>query len=307
VPSLTHAEAVERARLLTITAYDVRLDLTSATADDETGETFASRAVVRFASAEPGATSFADLKARRVRSITLNGAPLDPSTVTDGRLPLPGLAASNELVVEATMAYSRDGEGLHRDRGSRRRAPLRLSGTSSSTPRPASSPASTSPTSRPRTRARPRAEDWVVVGNGAGPRPTAARVARWRDQAALDLLRHVCAGPYVSASGRARRHPAGDLRAGLAPGPSSPRRRPRSSTSPRRSFDYYHAIFRDPVPVRRLRPGLRARVQRGAMENPGCVVLRDTYLFRGAASRRERLGRANTVCTRWRTCGSATW
>jgi aminopeptidase N len=114
VPSLTHAEAVERARLLTITAYDVRLDLTSATADDETGETFASRAVVRFASAEPGATSFADLKARRVRSITLNGAPLDPSTVTDGRLALPAWRRATSSTVEATMAYRRDGSGLHR-------------------------------------------------------------------------------------------------------------------------------------------------------------------------------------------------
>ena len=39
---------------------------------------------------------------------------LDPDGVVDGRLALPGLAADNELVVAATMAYSHDGQGLHR-------------------------------------------------------------------------------------------------------------------------------------------------------------------------------------------------
>ena len=33
----------------------------------------------------------------------------------------------------------------------------------------------------------------------------------------------------------------------------------------------------------------------GAMENPGCVVLRDQYLFRGAATHQQVLGRSSTI------------
>ena len=41
-------------------------------------------------------------------------APVDPSAYADNRIALTGLAETNELVVEATCAYSRSGEGLHR-------------------------------------------------------------------------------------------------------------------------------------------------------------------------------------------------
>ena len=44
----------------------------------------------------------------------LNGQELDPGTLQGHRLPLPGLRDVNQLRVEADMAYSRDGAGLHR-------------------------------------------------------------------------------------------------------------------------------------------------------------------------------------------------
>ena len=44
----------------------------------------------------------------------LNGRELDPGTLHGNRLPLPGLRDDNELRVEADMAYSRGGAGLHR-------------------------------------------------------------------------------------------------------------------------------------------------------------------------------------------------
>ena len=77
------------------------------------GPTFGSLTTVRFGCTEPGAATFVDLKARRVDRILFNGAELDPGCVHDGRLPLTRLAAENELVVEAQMAFSRDGQGLH--------------------------------------------------------------------------------------------------------------------------------------------------------------------------------------------------
>ncbi|MGN6752672.1 MAG: hypothetical protein ACTHJJ_08965 [Intrasporangium sp.] len=106
--SLTLAEARDRSELITVGSYAVQLDL------DQGAEVFGSVATVRFTCGSPGADSWVDVKAREVRSIRLNGRELDPATVDDGRLPLPDLAADNELTVEATMAYSHDGQGLHR-------------------------------------------------------------------------------------------------------------------------------------------------------------------------------------------------
>ncbi|HET7304486.1 MAG TPA: aminopeptidase N, partial [Segeticoccus sp.] len=94
--NLTRAEARERGDLLTVSSYDVTLDLT-------TGPTaFRTTSTVRFEAAEEGAETFIDLIAESVRSITLNGTALDPSTHFDGaRVRLPGLQGSNELVVDA--------------------------------------------------------------------------------------------------------------------------------------------------------------------------------------------------------------
>ena len=106
---ITRAETAERARLLSVDAYDVSLDLTRG------GEVFGSRSVIRFGCAEPGASSYADLIAENVREITLNGAVLDPAAAcAGGRIALPGLAARNELRVVADCRYSSTGAGLHR-------------------------------------------------------------------------------------------------------------------------------------------------------------------------------------------------
>src|SRR5258708_5894371 len=106
--NLTREEAADRARLLSVSSYEVELDLTTGP------ETFASTSVVRF-SAEPGSATFADLVAPQVHEITLNGRSLDPATVfADSRIALADLAADNVLTVRATCEYSHTGEGLHR-------------------------------------------------------------------------------------------------------------------------------------------------------------------------------------------------
>ncbi|MCW2757500.1 MAG: pepN 6, partial [Nocardioidaceae bacterium] len=107
--NLTREEAQARAALLDVTSYLVQLDLT-------TGDTtFASTTTSRFTATTPGASTFVDLDGAAVRSITFNGASLDPATVyVDSRIQLDGLAADNTLVVEADCPYSHTGEGMHR-------------------------------------------------------------------------------------------------------------------------------------------------------------------------------------------------
>jgi aminopeptidase N len=107
--NLTRDEAAARASLLDVMSYAVDLDLT-------TGDTtFASTTTIRFTCREPGASTFADLVDATIHEIRLNGESLDPATAyEDSRIALPGLAADNELVVRADCTYSRTGEGLHR-------------------------------------------------------------------------------------------------------------------------------------------------------------------------------------------------
>ena len=106
--NLTREEAATRADLLTVHSYDVLLDLATGPT------TFATRSTVRF-DATPGAESFVDFVGQSVESVTLNGTALDPAASwTDSRIALPGLAAENELVVEATALYTNTGEGMHR-------------------------------------------------------------------------------------------------------------------------------------------------------------------------------------------------
>jgi aminopeptidase N len=112
VENLTRDEARERARLLTISTYDVHLDLTTAKSDPAN---FRSTSTIAFECAEPGASTHIDITADDLVSATLNGAPVDvASAFTGQRLHLAPLAASNTLEVVARCTFSRTGEGLHR-------------------------------------------------------------------------------------------------------------------------------------------------------------------------------------------------
>ncbi|OKI04639.1 aminopeptidase N [Streptomyces sp. CB02923] len=113
--NLTRDEAQQRARLLSVDAYEIDLDLSGAQEAAE-GGTYRSVTTVRFDAAEAGAESFIDLVAPTVHEVVLNGEPLDPGTVfQDSRIALPGLREGrNELKVVADCTYTNTGEGLHR-------------------------------------------------------------------------------------------------------------------------------------------------------------------------------------------------
>ncbi|MGK0740589.1 aminopeptidase N [Leucobacter sp. Z1108] len=106
--NLTRAEAIERASVVTTHSYEIDLDLTTG------AEHFRVVTTVKF-SATPGASTFIDLIAAKVLSITLNGEELDPeSSYAESRIALPALAAENTLRIESDQRYMNTGEGLHR-------------------------------------------------------------------------------------------------------------------------------------------------------------------------------------------------
>ncbi|MET3963222.1 aminopeptidase N [Marmoricola sp. OAE513] len=107
--NLTREEAQTRATIIDVDSYTIELDLT-------TGEkTFASTTTIAFSSTLPGGSTFADLVGATIHEITLNGESLDPAAVyADSRIQLDNLHVENVLVVRADCTYSHSGEGLHR-------------------------------------------------------------------------------------------------------------------------------------------------------------------------------------------------
>ncbi|MEO7130301.1 MAG: aminopeptidase N, partial [Dermatophilaceae bacterium] len=286
--SLTLTEARERSSLITVNSYAVALDL------DRGAELFGSRGTVTFTCAAPGADSWADLKASEIESITLNGAALDPATVVQGRLPLSGLDADNELVVVATMAYSHDGQGLHRatdpaDDQDYVYGHLFLDAA------PSVFACFDQPDLKAPYDVTVRApQDWIVLGNGAA---TQTGPGEWTLATTKPLATYfvtVCAGPYVSVRDEHDGIPLGlHARASLQ-GPLE-RHAAEMFDVTKRSFDYFHDLFGIRYPFGEYHQVFVPEFNAGAMENPGCVTFRDQYLFRGAATRDELLSRANTI------------
>ena len=106
VKSLRQEEAVERAALLSVTSYDIAIDLT----DLPDGPAFRAVSTVRFTATE-GASTFVDCCAEVV-SATLNGESLPAAE--EGRIALAGLKEDNELVVATVQSDTKDGRGVHK-------------------------------------------------------------------------------------------------------------------------------------------------------------------------------------------------
>jgi aminopeptidase N len=108
--NLTRDEATARSRLIQVESYLIDIDLREV-ADSPR---FTTTTEVTF-QASPGASSFIDVIAERVRQVSLNGSSLDPDTVfSDSRIALVNLSEWNTLVVVSEHSYTNSGEGLHR-------------------------------------------------------------------------------------------------------------------------------------------------------------------------------------------------
>jgi aminopeptidase N len=287
--SLSRAEATERAALLAVEAYEIDLDLTAG------DQLFRSVTTIRFRAATPGAATFVEVKPARLLAVRLNGANLDPSTLDGNRLPLTGLAAENTLVVEAEMAYSNTGAGLHRfvdpadgeaylyamsflDESQRifaafdqpdLKAPVTLRATAP--------------------------EGWTVLANGAragNPAP-----CRWEFAETAPLATYLvslAAGPYhgrhtehdgIPLGIYCRRSLAGHLDADAD----------EIFTVTRQCLDRFHELFEVRYPFGKYDQLFAPEFNAGAMENPGLVTLRDDYIFRSAVTSGQREQRATTI------------
>jgi aminopeptidase N len=207
----TEAEAQGRAALLDVESYAVFLDLAAGP------DRVRSRAEIRFRCREPGASTFADLRARSVTRVTCNGQSLDPGRVlSGGRLHLRGLAASNVLTVDAEVGYSPGGRGL-----SRFADPAGGGQYAFGYCFPDSAPSVFCCFDQPDLRADltlavSAPAGWECAANGAiTGRPAAGEAGTWRFATVPAMKPYelaVCAGPYVTAVEEAYRGAGGTVR-----------------------------------------------------------------------------------------------
>ncbi len=285
--SLTYEEAQRRVGLVRVTGYDVDLDLTRGE------ELFGSRTTIRF-TAEPGTATFVEVAPDELTVASLNGHRLNVASLAAARLPLADLRDENELVVEATMAYSHDGEGLHRHIDPADGRPyLYAMSFLDAAPRwfacfdqpDLKAPFVLTVTCDP---------GWTVLGNGPAQRLSAGR---WRIESAHPIATYfatVVAGPYHSVSGAHDGIALGlHTRASLARELEA--QAPEVLELTAACLDEFHRLFGVRYPWGEYHQAFVPDFNAGAMENPGCVTFRDAYVFRSRVTDAERSQRATTI------------
>ena len=302
--NLTRAEATARAALIDVTSYVVDLDLTRAVEPGVT--TFGSTSTVTFTCSEPGAETWLDLVDAEILGLTLNGETLDPAAVhADGRITLSGLAAENTVRVEAACTYSHTGEGLHHfvdpadDRiylysqfevpDARRvyacfeQPDLKAEFTFNVT-----APA-----------------HWKVVSNAPSPTPTpvdeAAGTALWAFPATKPMSTYITAivaGEYYEVQD-VYEGPHGTIPLGHYCRQSLSefldRDREEIVTLTKQGFEFFEDAFGYPYPFGKYDQLYVPEYNAGAMENAGCVTLRDEYLPRSRQPRSFYEFRASVI------------
>jgi aminopeptidase N len=294
---LTRDEAMARSALIEVASYEVELDLTAKEGDEAT---FGSVSVIRFGCGTPGSSTFVDLTAPAVRSITLNGTPVDPGAFDGDRITLDGLADENVLQVAADCAYSRSGEGLHRftDPADGRVYLYSDLETFDAHRVYACFDQPDMKASYQLTVTAPA--DWQVVSNMAVDTVSEEsgdfiKARRWSFPPTPVLptyITAVAAGPY---------HVVRDEHDGIPLGLFC-----RQSLAPyldadeilevtRQGFDFFHGSFGMKYPFGKYDQLFVPEFKEGAMENAGCVTFLEAYIFRSRVTDYARESRGQTI------------
>ncbi|GAA2410690.1 aminopeptidase N [Streptomyces coeruleofuscus] len=284
---LTRDEAQTRAGLLDVHRYTIELDLTTG------DEIFESRTAIRFSARADGDT-FVEVRPAELRTVTLDGQPLDPEALDGNRLPLKNLTAGeHELRVHAHMRYSRTGEGMHRftdptDGETYVYTQLFLDDVQrvfAAFDQPDLKAVFELSVKAP--------QGWTVLANSV----TEHTGGLW--QAAptpliSTYLVAVAAGPWHSVRTEHRGLPFGlHCRRSLAPYLDTDADELLDVT--RACFDRYHEKFDEPYPFDSYDQAFVPEFNAGAMENPGLVTFRDEFVYRSAVTDTERQTRAMVV------------
>ncbi|MFE3523877.1 aminopeptidase N [Streptomyces sp. NPDC059161] len=287
MPVLTRDEAQTRAQLLDIQRYEVDLDLT-------TGEdTFDSHTVIHFTARTAGDT-FVELKPATLRTVTLDGQPLDPETLLDNRLALNLTAGPHELRVDCAMRYSHTGEGLHHftDPADGERYVYTqlfmedVQRVFAAFDQPDLKAVFDLTVTAP--------DGWSVLANGITEQQDDGRWKAARTPLLATYFVAIAAGPWHSLTTEHAGLPFGlHCRRSLAPHLDADADELFEIT--RQCYDRYHEKFEEPYPFDSYDQAFVPEFNAGAMENPGLVTFRDEFIYRSAVTDTERQTRAMVI------------
>ncbi len=137
-------------------------------------------------------------------------------------------------------------------------------------------------------------DHWTVLGNGAADRGIRGVWSLTETPPLATYFVTICAGPWAGVRSDHDGIPLGvHARASLREPLERQAEQILELTAT--AFDYYHDLFGIRYPFGEYHQVFVPEFNAGAMENPGCVTIRDAYLFRGAVTRDELLGRASTI------------
>ncbi len=292
--NLTREEAATRAALLDVTSYSIDLDLTTDPQDADP-KTFGSTTTIAFTCAEPGAETFADLVGATVHEITLNGEPVDVSAYADSRITLTGLAADNELVVRADCTYSHTGEGLHRFVDPADDRVYLYSQFEVPDARRVFTTFEQPDLKAPFTFTVTAPDHWKVVSNAPTPTPRPLTADGQTGTAVWSFPPTKPMSTYITAVVAGEYHEVQDVyegKFGTIPLGHYCRQslvdfldRDELVDLTRRSFEFFEEQFDFPYPFEKYDQLYVPEYNMGAMENAGCVTLRDEYLPRSRQPR----------------------
>ncbi|MEV0781979.1 aminopeptidase N [Streptomyces sp. NPDC050423] len=285
---LMRDEAQTRAQFLDVQRYTIDLDLTAGE------ETFDSRTLIRFTALADGDT-FVEIKPATLRSISLDGHPLDPADLDGNRFPLTSLTrGEHELRVDAAMRYSRTGEGMHRftdptDNETYVYTQLFLDDVQrvfAAFDQPDLKSVFALTVTAP--------EGWTVLGNGTARHTGDGHWTLAPTPPVSTYLVAVAAGPWHSVTTEHAGLPFGiHCRRSLAPHLDTDAEEILGIT--RACFDRFQEKFEEPYPFDSYDQAFVPEFNAGAMENPGLVTFRDEFIYRSAVTDTERQTRGMVI------------
>ena len=290
--NITRDEADARSRLLSLSRYHATVDLTGSPS------TFTSTSTILFGSG--AGTTFVDLIADSIVEATLDDEPLDTSSYNGERLGFELTEGDHVLAITAVCRYSNTGEGLHRfvdpvdarvylytqlEVADARRVyacfdqPDLKASFEFSVIAPA---------------------HWTVLSNSHEVQPiVAGELGRWVFAPTPPISTYITAliaGEYhtvrSSYRGREAEIPFSlSCRASMAPHLDADRIFATTS----RGFDVLEEHFGEPYPFTDYAQIFVPEFNAGAMENAGCVTIRDEYLYRSRVTAAAYESRDNTI------------
>ncbi|MBK4159583.1 aminopeptidase N [Corynebacterium macginleyi] len=299
--NLTWEEAKVRSQMLKVDHYDVTLDL------KHSDTHFLSTTTARFSTLEAGST-FIDLRADTLHEVRLNGNPL-PTQSYDSTygIPLSGLQiADYTLEVTAEIPFSRTGEGLHRFVDPADNEVYLYTQCETADAKRVFACFDQPDLKATYSLHFKTPDEWTIITNGSVTREGDTSHSEI-DYPLSTYLVALCAGPYHEVTdtwrGELTQHPEGKpaqqlevplgiyCRASLADSLDAER----LFTETKQGFDFYHRNFGFPYPFCKYDQIFVPEFNAGAMENAGCVTIRDEYVFTSQATHYKYERRADTI------------